>query len=343
MKIRDFDFPLPAELIAQKPLPRRDGSRMMVVRRAEGSFGHARFADLPEYLRADDLLVLNDVKVIPAKTWGRRGAATIEFLFVKEIEPGTWEALARPARRLRTGERVEFPDGSSAAVITAGDGGMRILRFPDENVRERLGRIGFAPLPPYIKRERADGSKRAEDLDRYQTVFAAGGDAIAAPTAGLHFTPEILAAIGHKGVPTAKLTLNVGLATFQPVRTEDVDVHRMLEESFEISAAAAAAVNGAKARRAPVVAVGTTVVRTLESAGKSGRVDAGRGTTSLFIRPGYEFKIVDRLLTNFHLPKSTLLMLVSAFAGRELILAAYREAVREKYRFFSYGDCMLIL
>lgn len=343
MKIHDFDFLLPAELIAQTPLPRRDGSRMMVVKRAEGAFVHARFTDLPGYLQPGELLVLNDVQVIPAKTWGKRGAASIEFLFVKEIDPGIWEVLARPARRLRTGERVEFPDGSSAAVIAAGDAGLRTLRFPDEKVRERLKHIGFAPLPPYIKRERADGSRRTEDLARYQTVFAAGGDAIAAPTAGLHFTPEVLAAIVKKGVQTAKVTLNVGLATFQPVRTEDVSEHRMLEEAYEISAEAAAAVSGAKSRRVPVTAVGTTVVRTLESAGKNGRVIAGPGSTSLFVRPGYEFRIVDRLLTNFHLPRSTLLMLVSALAGRDLILEAYREAVREKYRFFSYGDCMLIL
>jgi S-adenosylmethionine:tRNA ribosyltransferase-isomerase len=343
MKLQEFDFPLPAELVAQAPLPRRDGSRMMVVRRAEKEFIHARFADLPRYLRADDLLVLNDVKVVPAKTWGRRGAASIEFLFVREIEPGVWEVLARPARRLRTGERVEFPDGSSAAVIAAGDAGLRILRFPDEQVRERLGRIGFAPLPPYIKREKADASRRAEDLDRYQTVFAAGGDAIAAPTAGLHFTPEALSAIGTRGVRTAKITLHVGLATFQPVRAADLNDHRMLEESYDVSLEAAAEINAARARGAPVTAVGTTVVRTLESAAKNGRVAAGPGSTSLFIRPGYEFKIVDRLLTNFHLPKSTLLVLVSALAGRDLILEAYREAVREKYRFFSYGDCMLVI
>lgn len=343
MRASDFDFDLPAGLIAQTPLPRRDASRMMVVDRRSGAFAHARFEDLPDHLDPADLVVLNDVKVIPAKTWAQRGAATIEFLFVKELDLGIWEVLARPARRLRTGERVEFPDGSSAAVIAAGDGGLRILRFPEENVREHLGHIGFAPLPPYIKRKRADGSQRAEDLARYQTVFAASGDAIAAPTAGLHFTPEVLAAIGRKGIRTEKVTLNVGLATFQPVRTEDLSRHRMLEETYEISPEAAGSINKAKAGQAAVVAVGTTVVRTLESAGRSGRVEAGRGTTSLFILPGYGFKIVDRLLTNFHLPKSTLLMLVSALAGRELILEAYREAVREKYRFFSYGDCMLIV
>jgi len=343
MRASDFDFDLPPELIAQTPLPRRDDSRMMVVDRTAGAFTHARFKDLPGYLCPDDLLVLNDVKVIPAKTWAKRGAATIEFLFVKEIDPGIWEALARPARRLRTGERVEFPDGFSAAVIASGDGGLRILRFPDENVREHLRHIGFAPLPPYIKRKRADGSQRAEDLARYQTVYAASGDAIAAPTAGLHFTPEVLAALGKKGVRTAKVTLNVGLATFQPVRTDDLSKHQMLEETYEISPEAVVSINEAKGRGAGVVAVGTTVVRTLESAGRSGRGEAGRGSTSLFILPGYKFKIVDRLLTNFHLPKSTLLMLVSAFAGRDLILEAYREAVREKYRFFSYGDCMLIL
>ncbi len=343
MRVSEFDFDLPPDLVAQAPLPRRDASRMMVVDRKAGTFLHARFSDLPAYIEKDDLLVLNDVKVIPAKTWARRGAATIEFLFVKEIQPGIWEALARPARRLRTGEKVEFADGSSAAVIASGEGGLRILRFADEDVRTRLRHIGFAPLPPYIKRARADGSKRAEDLDRYQTVFAAKGDAIAAPTAGLHFTPEILAAIERKGIRTAKVTLNVGLATFQPVRAEELDEHKMLEETYEIPAGAADAIHEAKARKSPVIAVGTTVVRTLESAGRGGRLKAGRGATSLFIRPGFEFRVVDRLLTNFHLPKSTLLMLVSAFAGQELIRAAYREAVREKYRFFSYGDCMLIV
>jgi S-adenosylmethionine:tRNA ribosyltransferase-isomerase len=347
MNIRDFDFDLPPELIAQRPAARRDDSRMMVVERATGRISHRAFRDFPDLLRGDELLVLNDAKVIPAKAWGKRGAAAVEFLFLKEVGPGLWDALCKPARRVRPGDEVVFSDDlrGTAEPFQAEDGGQegrRRLRFAVPDVLGRLKKVGFAPLPPYIKRAKGDLADRERDLERYQTVFAAREGAIAAPTAGLHFTPEVLERIRAKGVESARVTLHVGLATFQPMRTERIEDHRMLEEFYEVPAAVAEAVFRSKAAGRSIVAVGTTVVRTLESAGRSGRVQAGPGATSLFITPGFEFKIVDRLLTNFHLPRSTLLLLVSALAGRDLILGAYREAVKERYRFFSYGDCMLI-
>jgi S-adenosylmethionine:tRNA ribosyltransferase-isomerase len=375
MKIGDFDFDLPPELIAQDPLPERDASRMMVVFRRERRFAHASFRDLPDYLAAGDLLVLNDTKVIPAKAWGRRGEASIEFLFVKERTLGEWEVICRPAKRLRIGDRVVFAPDFEAVVIETGDEGRRILRFGASDVLARLSEIGYAPLPPYIKRKKLDTARRPADLARYQTVFAARAGAIAAPTAGLHFTPVLLERLEKAGVEQARVTLNVGPATFQPVRVENLEDHRMGEESYEISPEAAEAINAAKSANRPVLAVGTTVVRTLESAARASRVEGqipanapssageispgplltknegagagvvrpGTGSTRLFIYPGFEFRVVDRLLTNFHLPQSTLLALVSAFAGRDLLLDAYREAVRARYRFFSYGDCMLIL
>jgi len=347
MRIEDFDFDLPAELIAQRPLARRDDSRMMIVEIKSGRISHRVFRDFPNLLGGEEILVLNDAKVIPAKAWGKRRGATIEFLFLKEIEPGLWEVLCKPARRVRPGDEIVFSDdlrGEAALPASSGsDEGRRILRFGVPDVLGRLKRIGFAPLPPYIKRAKADPAAREIDLERYQTVFAANEGAIAAPTAGLHFTPEILDRVRSKGAATARVTLHVGLATFQPMRVDRIEDHRMLEESYDVPEPAAAAVNRTKTDGRPVLAVGTTVVRTLESAGRSGRVQPGPGATSLFITPGFEFRIVDRLLTNFHLPRSTLLLLVSALVGRDLIFQAYREAVRERYRFFSYGDCMLIL
>lgn len=342
-RVVDFDYALPPELIAQYPLPRRDDSRMMVVERASGRIGHRRFKEFPGFLKTGDVLVLNDTRVMPARAWGERGGVRIEFLFVKELEPGLWETLCRPARKLERGDRVDFGPGFEAFVEKAGEEGKRVLRFDRPDVRAELERTGYAPLPPYIKRGREDRGGRSDDLERYQTVFARKEGAIAAPTAGLHFTKGTLAELKSKGVGIRHVTLDVGLATFQPVREELVTEHRMLEEWYAVSPAAAHGINAAKAERRPVAAVGTTVVRTLESAWQDGRVRPGRRPTSLFIHPGFEFQVVDRLLTNFHLPKSTLLMLVSAFAGRDLILRAYGEAVEQRYRFFSYGDCMLIL
>jgi S-adenosylmethionine:tRNA ribosyltransferase-isomerase len=343
MRVADFDYDLPADLVAQHPLPRRDDSRMMVVERASGRLSHRTFRDFPDYFAAGDLLVVNNTRVIPARAWGEANRAKIEFLFLKELGPGLWQTLCRPARKLGPGDRVRFSPGFEAFVETAGEEGQRVLRFGRSHVRKELGRIGYAPLPPYIKREREDRGRRAGDLKRYQTVFARKEGAVAAPTAGLHFTKESLAALRAEGVKVRQVTLDVGLATFQPVRVETVEEHRMLEECYSISPAAARDINAAKAEGRAVTAAGTTVVRTLESAWLDGRIHVGRRSTSLFIYPGFEFHVVDRLLTNFHLPKSTLLILVSAFAGRELILKAYREAVKKRYRFFSYGDCMLIL
>lgn len=342
MRVSDFDYDLPPELIAQHPLPRREDSRMMIVERATGRVEHGRFKDFSSRMSPGGLLVLNDVRVIPARVWGKSGGAKIEFLFLGELGPGSWEVLCRPARRLRRGEAIRFAPGLKARVDEVKEEGKRVLGFGKADVRAELKKIGYAPLPPYIKRRREDRSARPEDLERYQTVFAAREGAIAAPTAGLHFTENVLAEIGSKGVDVRRVTLEVGLATFQPVRAEVVTEHKMLDEWYSISPAAARAVNRARSEGRPVTAVGTTVVRSLESAWKGGWVRSGRRSTGLFVYPGFEFHAVDRLLTNFHLPKSTLLMLAAAFAGYDLIMRAYREAVRERYRFFSYGDCMLI-
>jgi S-adenosylmethionine:tRNA ribosyltransferase-isomerase len=294
-------------------------------------------------MNSGDLLVLNDTKVIPARVWGKSGGAKVEFLFINELEPGCWEVMCRPARRIRLGDSICFAPGFEARVEEVGEEGKRVLRFDNADVRAELEKVGYAPLPPYIKRAREDRSSRPEDLDRYQTVFARKEGAVAAPTAGLHFTNKALLDLITKGVVIRRVTLDVGLATFQPVRAEIIAEHVMLEEWYSVSPAAAQSIMTAKTEKRSVTAVGTTVVRTLESAWQDGKVRHGRRATSLFIHPGFEFHAVDRLLTNFHLPKSTLLMLVAAFAGHDLIITAYREAVREHYRFFSYGDCMLII
>ncbi len=341
--VSDFDYDLPPGLIAQHPLPHRDDSRLMVVDRKTGRISHSRFREFVTRMNARDLLVLNDTKVLPARVWGTSGSAKIEFLFVQELEAGLWEVLGRPARRMRPGDAVRLAPGFEARVEKSGEEGKRLLRFGRIDVRAELKRIGYAPLPPYIKRSREDLTARPEDLARYQTVFAKKEGAVAAPTAGLHFTEGALGELKAKGVAVKRVTLDVGLATFQPVRVETVTDHKMLEEWYSISRATARHINAAKAEGRPVTAVGTTVVRTLESAWQDGQVRSGRRATSLFIHPGFEFHVVDRLLTNFHLPKSTLLMLVAAFAGHDLVMRAYQEAVRERYRFFSYGDCMLIV
>jgi S-adenosylmethionine:tRNA ribosyltransferase-isomerase len=343
LRVSDFDYDLPAGLIAQHPLPHRDDSRMMVVERKAGRVRHGLFREFAGLMNAGDVLVLNDTRVMPARFWGTSGEARVEFLFIRETGPGLWEVLCRPARRVREGGSVHFPGGIEARATGLAEEGRRVLDFGKADVRALLHKNGYAPLPPYIKRAKQDELSRPEDIERYQTVFARKEGAIAAPTAGLHFTEGVLRALKERGVDVRRVTLDVGLATFQPVRTDLVADHRMLEERYALTPAAAKAVNAAKSEGRTVAAVGTTVVRTLESAGRDGAVRPGRGATSLFITPGFEFRVVDRLLTNFHLPRSTLLMLVSAFAGYELTMAAYREAVRERYRFFSYGDCMLIL
>jgi S-adenosylmethionine:tRNA ribosyltransferase-isomerase len=343
MKVSDFDYDLPPELIAQQPLPRRDAARLMVIDRRAGTIAHRRFAEFPDLMAAGDLLVLNDTRVIPAKAWGARGSARIEFLFLEEREPGVWEVLCRPARRVRQNDVIVFDKGFTGVVLEAGNEGRRALRFESPGVVARLKEIGYAPLPPYIKRPKEDRERRAGDLERYQTVLARRDGAIAAPTAGLHFTTETFEVLRARGVDVEAVTLDVGPATFQPVRVEIVEEHRMLGERYSIASDVASAITAAKRAGRPVTAVGTTVVRTLESAWADGRLKPGDGVSSLFIYPGYAYRVVDRLLTNFHLPKSTLLMLVAAFAGHDLIMTAYRKAVAERYRFFSYGDGMLVV
>jgi len=343
LRVSDFDYDLPPALIAQHPLPRRDDSRMMIVDRKSGTIQHGRFREFAGLMGAGDTLVLNDTRVLPAKIWGTSGEAKIEFLFIRELSPGQWEVLCRPAKRVRPGDQVRFTAEVAARVTGLAEGGRRILDLGKADVRTFLHEAGYAPLPPYIKRARQDETARPGDIDRYQTVFAENEGAIAAPTAGLHFTAEVFRALEAKGVDVRRVTLDVGLATFQPIRTDHVEGHRMLEETYAVAPAAAKAINAAKSGGRPVTAIGTTVVRTLESAWRDGRIRSGRQATALFIRPGFEFRVVDRLLTNFHLPRSTLLMLVSALAGHELVMRAYGEAVRERYRFFSYGDCMLVV
>ena len=345
MHISDFNYELPDDLIAQHPLPQRDASRMLILDRAKQSWRDSYFRDLPDELSAEDVLVINNTRVFPARLRGNRvpSGGAIELLLAREIAPNTWEALARPARRLRVGETIEFDRGAlQAQVIDSRSRGMRVIEFiTDENVNDIIDRIGSPPLPPYIK---SDGRKPFEDKSRYQTVYAAHRGAIAAPTAGLHFTPSILDTLDSRGVRIAQITLHVGYGTFEPVRVRDVTKHQVAPERFSISETAANIINKARASGNRTVAVGTTTARALESAGSPGGiVKAQSGFASLTIVPGYRFRVVDALLTNFHLPQSSLLILVSAFANREFVVGAYEHAVKERYRFYSYGDCMLMI
>lgn len=337
MLTEDFDFHLPDSAIAQHPAPHGQ-SRLLVVD-GEGEERHRAVADLPSLLQPGDLLVVNDTRVLPARLYGRRrpGGGRIEILLAEKTGPQRWDALVKPGRRAQPGTVIDFEDGLSAEVERKGDDGRHGLVFSDE-VETWLETFGHIPLPPYIKR-----SDDANDRHDYQTVFAQNPGAIAAPTAGLHFTPELLADLERHGVERTAVTLHVGLGTFKPVKVDLVHEHQMDAERFVISPETAAAIARTRAQGGRVVAVGTTVVRTLESAAAAdGVVHAGSGRTELFITPGFNFRAVDALLTNFHLPRSTLLMLVSAFAGRERVLAAYEEAVIEGYRFYSYGDAMLL-
>ncbi|MGD8538687.1 MAG: tRNA preQ1(34) S-adenosylmethionine ribosyltransferase-isomerase QueA [Candidatus Aminicenantes bacterium] len=342
MLVSDFDYNLPEELIAQVPLEKRDLSRMMILDRHNDKISHSHFRHFPEYLEKGDLLVLNNSKVIPARVWGQRKDAEIEFLFLEEIQKGTWEVLCRPAKKAKSGDLIHFSPTLQGEVIKEGPQGHRLIRLNANDIISELKTIGYAPLPPYIKRKKLQMDIRPIDLERYQTVFAHEDGSIAAPTAGLHFTPSLLDSIKAKGVEVVEITLDVGLATFQPVRVTHVNDHHMLEERYTISKDAAKTINNAKKENRPVIAVGTTSVRALESAFTKDAVQRGKQKTDLFIHPGYTFRVIDKLLTNFHLPKSTLLMLVSAFAGMDFIKKAYTEAVHKKYRFYSYGDCMLI-
>jgi len=371
VKLSAFDYDLPPELIAQRALPERDASRMLLLDRATGAWQDRQFRDLPDLLRGDEVIVVNAARVIPARLLGRRAgiraqppakkprmqreflSSPVEVLLTRQLQPDIWEALVHPGRKLPTGERVVFGEGElEAEVIGRGEFGQRTLRFHSrEDFYSTLERLGHVPLPPYI-----DRPDESSDRERYQTVFAKQPGAVAAPTAGLHFTGKILDRLRAKGLETHEIILQVGLGTFQPIRCEEIEQHRMHAESYEIPEPVAAAIEAARRKGRTILAVGTTVVRALEDAaaksaarrGSSGGpasetvVAPGKAEAEIFIYPGYRFRVVDALLTNFHLPKSSLLAMVAAFAGRERILRAYRHAIEQNYRFYSYGDCMLI-
>jgi S-adenosylmethionine:tRNA ribosyltransferase-isomerase len=360
--VSEFNYQLPAELIAQEPLTDRAASRLLRLDRRSGEFNDSRFRGFPDLLRGNDLVVLNNTRVFPARLYGTRSGAKaqpissrnpaareflngrVEVLLTRQAlqDPNEWECLVRPGRKIGVGERLSFgEDELRADVIARGSFGERRIRFsPTADFFGSIGRLGHIPLPPYI-----DRPDRPGDRDRYQTVYARERGSVAAPTAGLHFTPEILAHIRERGIETAEITLHVGLGTFQPVRVDRVEDHRLHREPYEISSEAAAKINRALDEGRRVVAIGTTTVRTLEyvaAQSGDGKMLAGRGEADIFIHPGYEFRVIGALLTNFHLPQSTLLMLVCAFVGKDHAMEAYRHAVEQKYRFYSYGDCMFI-
>lgn len=358
----DFDYALPADLIAQTPAPERDRSRLLILDRKTGALRHGIFRDLPEHLVSGDLLVINDAKVLPMRLFGRsaRGHA-VEILLLQEIQADLWEALIKPSRKVRAGDRLVLADGKiTAEALERRTESGHLFRIECEgNLRDLLLDFGQMPLPPYIKRQRSARedtmslvpglstlSSDLLDRERYQTVYAKYEGAVAAPTAGLHFTPELIETLKSQGIEFAPVTLYVGPGTFRPVRVELVDGHRMEPERYIVPEETVLAIKSAKKERRRVIAVGTTTVRALEHAashGDLGHVRAGAGMTDLFIYPGYRFKVTDAVITNFHLPRSTLLMLVSAFAGRESILTAYGEAIARRYRFYSYGDAMFIV
>lgn len=341
MRTEDFNYDLPEELIAQTPLADRTSSRMLVIRRKTGELFHKHFYDLTDYLKKGDVLVFNDTKVIPARLIGVKdgGTATVEVLLLKRISIDTWEALLKPAKRIPIGGKVIFGDNElTAEVIGIKDDGERIVKFSYDGVFEEiLDRLGNMPLPPYIK-------EKLKDKNRYQTVYAKYDGSAAAPTAGLHFTKEYMRKIREMGVEIAFVTLHVGLGTFRPVSADDISEHKMHTEHFIVPKETADIINKAKAEGRRVICVGTTSLRTLEASAQAngGKVAPGSGDTDIFIFPGYKFLVTDALITNFHLPKSTLIMLVSALYSKEGILKAYNEAVKERYRFFSFGDCCFI-
>jgi S-adenosylmethionine:tRNA ribosyltransferase-isomerase len=362
LKLSDFDYDLPPERMAQWPLEERDASRMMLLDRKSGAWEDRTFREFPDLLRGDELVVINTSRVLPARLFGHRQgihaqepakhdparhshlSSRVEVLLLRSFGDGEWEALVRPGRKIPVGETIVFGEGQLEAVVTARAGfGIRRLRFSTAgDLTKAIEELGHIPLPPYIKREDSP-----LDRERYQTVFAREGTAVAAPTAGLHFTPEILSRLHARDIEIAEITLDVGLGTFEPIRTETLEDHQIHSEAYEIPEAAAEAVARAHSENRPVLAIGTTVVRAVEDAAekfatKTVPLAAGRGEATIFLYPGKEFRIVKQLLTNFHLPRSSLLAIVAAFAGREKVLAAYRHAVERGYRFYSYGDCMLI-
>ena len=341
MNTADFDFHLPEELIAQTPLEKRDASKLLIVNRKTGEFQDRHFHSIIDMLEVGDALVMNDTRVLPARLYGQKEetGGHVELLLLKNKSGDEWEVLAKPAKRLKVGTRVSFGDGRLSAVVTEElTHGGRIVRFKYQGIfLEVLESLGEMPLPPYIH-------EKLDDRERYQTVYAKESGSAAAPTAGLHFTKELLAEIQAKGVHLVYLTLHVGLGTFRPVSVDNLDEHEMHSEFYQLSEEAAATLRSVKENGGRVIAVGTTSIRTLETIGSKfdGQIQADSGWTNIFIKPGYEWKVVDAFSTNFHLPKSTLVMLVSAFAGRELVLDAYHHAIQEHYRFFSFGDAMFI-
>jgi S-adenosylmethionine:tRNA ribosyltransferase-isomerase len=349
MLLSDFDYDLPEELIAQEPLEQRDASRMLVLDRATQTHKDSRFELLPEYIRPGDVVVVNNTRVFPARLLAQREptGGAVEILLAREVKPAVWEALVRPAQRLKVGARLRFGDsGLRAEVIDCLAKGFRLLRFESEGTGNKpletlIFEQGQTPLPHYIRRE---GGESVNDSERYQTLFARERGAIAAPTAGLHFTPEVVSAIQARGARVVEITLHVGYGTFEPVRVDNIEEHRVAPESFQISEESASVINQSRSQGGRVIAVGTTTTRALESSvNEQGLVGAGTGESELTITPGYRFQVTDALLTNFHLPRSSLLLLVSAFAGRELTLVAYRHAVAARFRFYSYGDCMFVI
>ena len=340
MKTKDFDYALPEELIAQTPIERRDASRLLCLDKVTGEFSHHHFYELPDFLKPGDCLILNNSRVLPARLLGKRlpGGGACEVLLLIDRGEQTWECIVRPGKHLRAGARMSFGDGELTAEVTQVlEGGNRMVRFSYEGIfLEVLEHLGKMPLPPYIREE-------LQDRERYQTVYSKVKGSAAAPTAGLHFTPELLGRIQEKGVKLGYVTLHVGLGTFRPVKEEDITDHDMHSEYCVIPQETADLINETRANGGRVICVGTTSCRTIESwAKEDGHMEASAGWTDIFIYPGYKFKVMDALVTNFHLPQSTLIMLVSALAGREHVLAAYEEAVRERYRFFSFGDAMFI-
>ncbi len=339
MKLSDFMYDLPEERIAQTPVEPRDHSRLMVIHRDTDQIEHKHFYDVIDYLNPGDVLVINDTRVIPARLYGERPTGgACEVLLLRQLAPKKWETLVKPGKKLKPGAEIVFGDGRlRGRVLETTDVGGRIVEFECEGTFEAaLDVLGEMPLPPYIH-------EQLEDRERYQTVYARHEGSAAAPTAGLHFTPELLNRIREKGIDVVPVLLHVGLGTFRPVKVENIEEHHMHSEYFEVTEDAAMRINAAREHGGRIVAVGTTSVRTLESAAENGQLVAKRGETSIFIKPGYQYQMVDALITNFHLPGSTLMMLVSALYDREKIISAYELAVKEKYRFFSFGDAMLIL
>ena len=344
MLLEEFNYELPEELIAQVPAQRREMSRMLVLDRCNKTFEHRHFCDITEFLTENDLLVMNNTKVIPARLYAHKETgALIEIFLVREVEKDIWVSLIKPSKRVKEGLILKISDELSVEVLKKDDDKWLVHLLYQGNIFEILDKVGNIPLPPYIERKMTNEEYKNLDFERYQTVYAQKEGAVAAPTAGLHFTNEILDKLEKQGTKHCFVTLNVGLGTFKPVKCENILDHKMDSESFEITEESADIINKAKSEGKNIVAVGTTSVRTLETVmNKYGKIIPVKDSSELFIYPGYEFKIVDKLITNFHLPKSTLLMLVSALASKELIFKAYEEAIKNKYRFYSYGDCMLI-